>query len=199
MDAGLILLSGGKSSRMGTNKALLPVEGKTNIQRILDILGEQFIDRIIVTNKPEEYGHLHKKIKMVQDIYPGLGPLSGIHAGLLASKAEYNVVVACDMPFVSAQLAQLLVKKSPGYQAVVPRFNGMRQPLFAVYHKSMVEKIEQFLQGDDFRVNNLWEKVRMLWVEEDQLTHILYIERAFYNMNNRDEYEQVQKWVEEQQ
>ncbi|MCT8136517.1 molybdenum cofactor guanylyltransferase [Anaerobacillus sp. CMMVII] len=195
MNAGLILLSGGKSSRMGTNKALLPVEGKANIERILDSLGEDFTDRIIVTNSPEDYSLLEEKVKLIPDVYPGLGPLSGIHAGLLASSAEYNIVVACDMPFVSQQLARILVASSPGYQAVVPRFNGMRQPLFAVYHQLMVEEIERFLKGNDFRVNNLWDKVNMLWLEDEVLSSIPEIERAFYNMNKPEEYKQVQEWV----
>lgn len=195
MDAGLILLSGGKSSRMGTNKALLPVEGKANIERILESLGEGFSERIIVTNNPEEYELIKEKVTLTLDIYPGLGPLSGIHAGLLASSAEYNVVVACDMPFVSQQLAQVLIENSSGYQAVVPRFNGMRQPLFAVYHHSMVDEIERFLKGDDYRVNNLWDKVNMLWLDEDKLRTLPQIERAFYNMNNPEEYKQVQEWV----
>ncbi|MDQ0252877.1 molybdopterin-guanine dinucleotide biosynthesis protein A [Evansella vedderi] len=197
MNAGLILLSGGKSSRMGTNKALLPIEGKTNIERIFESLGEGFTDRILVTNSPEEYAPLlPEDVKIVSDVYPGLGPLSGIHAGLLATAAEYNVVVACDMPFVSRQLGQLLVQKSKGYQAVVPRFRGMRQPLFAVYHKSMTGDIERFLQGNDFRVNNLWGKVNTLWVEEDDLSTIPEIELAFYNMNYPEEYEKVKEWVE---
>ncbi|RXJ01901.1 molybdenum cofactor guanylyltransferase [Anaerobacillus alkaliphilus] len=195
MNAGLILLSGGKSSRMGTNKALLPIEGKANIERIVDSLGDEFTDRVLVTNSPDEYALLKEKVKIVTDIYPGLGPLSGIHAGLLASSAEYNVVVACDMPFVSKKLARLLVEKSVGYQAAVPRFNGMRQPLFAVYHKSIVSEIEQFLKGNDFRVNNLWGKVKMLWVEDESLQSIPEVEKAFFNMNYPEEYDQVKKWV----
>ncbi len=195
MKAGLILLSGGKSSRMGTNKALLPIEGKANIERIVDSLGEDFADRVLVTNTPEEYSMLKDKVKIVTDVYPGLGPLSGIHAGLLVSNAEYNIVVACDMPFVSRELARLLIEKSEGYQAAVPRFNGMRQPLFAVYHQSIISEIEELIKGNDFRVNNLWAKVNMLWVEDESMHSIPDVERAFYNMNYPEEYDQVKKWV----
>ncbi|WP_078596177.1 molybdenum cofactor guanylyltransferase [Evansella clarkii] len=190
MNAGLIVLSGGKSSRMGRNKALLPIEGKAMIQRIFDSLGEEFSDRILVTNRPEEYAPLlPDDVKIVSDVYPGSGPLSGIHAGLLASAAEYNVVAACDMPFVSRHVAELLVKKSQGFDAVVPRFNRMRQPLFAVYHKSVAGEIEGILEGNDFRVNNLWKKLNTLWLEEDDLSTIPEIERAFLNINNPEEYE----------
>ncbi|UTR10291.1 molybdenum cofactor guanylyltransferase [Evansella sp. LMS18] len=190
MNAGLIVLSGGKSSRMGRNKALLPIEGKAMIQRIFDSLGEEFSDRILVTNRPEEYAPvLPEGVKIVSDVYPGSGPLSGIHAGLLASAAEYNVVAACDMPFVSRKVAQLLVQNSNGYEAVVPRFNGMRQPLFAVYHKSAVREIEGILEGNDFRVNNLWEKLNTLWLEEDALSTIPEIEQAFININYPEEYD----------
>ncbi|WP_167553162.1 molybdenum cofactor guanylyltransferase [Evansella clarkii] len=190
MNAGLIVLSGGKSSRMGRNKALLPIEGKAMIQRIFDSLGEEFSDRILVTNRPEEYAPLlPDDVKIVSDVYPGSGPLSGIHAGLLASAAEYNVVAACDMPYVSKHVAELLVKKSQGFDAVVPRFNRMRQPLFAVYHKSVAGEIEGILEGNDFRVNNLWKKLNTLWLEEDDLSTIPEIERAFLNINNPEEYE----------
>lgn len=190
MNAGLIVLSGGKSSRMGRNKALLPIDGKLMIQRIFDSLGEEFSDRILVTNRPEEYAPLlPDDVKIVSDVYPGSGPLSGIHAGLLASAAEYNVVAACDMPFVSRHVAELLVKKSQGFDAVVPRFNRMRQPLFAVYHKSVAGEIEGILEGNDFRVNNLWKKLNTLWLEEDDLSTIPEIERAFLNINNPEEYE----------
>lgn len=190
MNVGLIVLSGGKSSRMGRNKALLPIDGKLMIQRIFDSLGEEFSDRILVTNRPEEYAPLLPEgVKIVSDVYPGAGPLSGIHAGLLASAAEYNVVAACDMPFVSRQVAEILVQKSQGYEAVVPRFNGMRQPLFAVYHKSAAGEIEGILEGNDFRVNNLWKKLNTLWLEEDDLSTIPEIERAFLNINNPEEYE----------
>lgn len=196
MDAGLILLSGGKSSRMGTNKALLPIEGKSNVERIFESLGGEFSQRILVTNNPEEYTPLiPQDVKTVSDVYPGLGPLAGIHAGLLASNAEYNLVVACDMPFVSQRLAKLLIQKSLGYQAVVPRFKGLRQPLFAVYHQSMTTDIERFLKGNDLRVNNLLKKGNTLWIDDDDLHSIPEIERAFYNMNYPEEYEKAQEWV----
>ena len=107
MKAGAIILSGGKSSRMGTNKALLPFKEKTNIERIRDELRSLFDDIILVTNDPESYEFL--KIKTVSDKYPGKGPLAGVHAGLMASNYEENIVVACDMPFVSADLAGTLV------------------------------------------------------------------------------------------
>src|SRR3954469_4803909 len=109
MKAAAIILSGGKSSRMGTNKALLKINEKTNIKRITDTLKVLFNDIILVTNDPEDYQFLG--VKMVSDHYPGQGPLAGVHAGLLASPHETNFVVACDMPFVSVGLAELLVKK----------------------------------------------------------------------------------------
>ena len=94
---------------MGTNKALLKINEKTNIERIADTLKMSFNDIILVTNHPEQYQFLG--LKMVADYYPGKGPLAGVHAGLLSSHYDTNFIVACDMPFVSVELAEVLVQK----------------------------------------------------------------------------------------
>lgn len=199
MEVGLILLSGGNKSRMAINKAIPSDEEKTNINRVLDLLGDAWLERFLVTNEEEKYESFKEKVRLVRDVYPGCGPLSGIHSGLLASTCEYNIVVACDMPFVSIDLVRLLVENKGNYQAVVPRFNGMRQPLFALYHRSMIETIEQFLLSGDHRVNNLWEKVDMLWLEEKDLISVPKLERVFYNKNMRVDNEQVQAWISKEE
>src|SRR3954453_3010010 len=121
MKAAAIILSGGKSSRMGTNKALLKINEKTNIERIADTLKLSFNDIILVTNHPEDYQFLG--LKMVSDYYPDKGPLAGVHAGLLSSTYDTNFIVACDMPFVSGELAEVLVQKCGDYDAVIPVIN----------------------------------------------------------------------------
>ena len=146
MDAGAIILAGGKSSRMGTNKALLKINDMTNIERILTNISPVFPDPILVTNDPGVYHFLG--LKTVSDYFPGKGPLAGIHAGLIASSAEVNVVIACDMPFVSAELAAALVKNSRDYDAVVPVIGGRQHPLFAVFKKKLATKIEDNIKKD---------------------------------------------------
>ena len=199
MKAGAIILSGGKSSRMGTNKALLKIHEKTNIERIKDELKHVFDDIILVTNDPETYQFLN--IKMVPDWYPGSGPLAGIHAGLEASDYEENFVVACDMPFVSSELATNLVKALKHHDAVVPVFEGRQQPLFAAYQKRAAQEARTCIDESSFRMKQLLDRLDVNYLSESELK--LYYEgsldRVFFNMNRPEEYQEAVKRAESDQ
>ena len=196
MKAGAIILSGGKSSRMGTNKALLKFHEKTNIERIKDELKHVFDDIILVTNDPETYQFLN--IKTVTDQYPDSGPLAGIHAGLEASDYEENFVVACDMPFVSAELAESLVKALKHHDAVVPVIEGRQHPLFAAYQKRAAREAKSCIEEDTLRMKHLLDRLNVRYLEEEDL--MLYcegsLERVFFNMNHPEEYEDAKRWAE---
>lgn len=196
MKAGAIILSGGKSSRMGKNKALLPFNDKTNIERIRDELQSLFDDIILVTNDPESYEFLN--LKSVSDEFPGKGPLAGIHAGLMASDYEENIVVACDMPFVSAELASTLVQGLKHYDAIIPVIGGKRHPLFAAYQKRIVPEIEACLKEDRLRVIHLLDKLNVRYLEETELQAYSdgSLEEIFFNMNVPEEYEEAKQRVE---
>src|SRR5690606_13231881 len=133
--------------------------------------------------------------RIVQDIYPGLGPLSGIHAGLTASSTELNLVVACDMPFVTLEIAEHLLSQSTGYAAVIPRFEGQNQPLFGVYTKLSLDILEHCLQEQILRVNLFLKKLKVNYLAEDDLPTNHDLERVFFNMNHPEEYAQVLEWV----
>lgn len=196
MKAGAIILSGGKSSRMGKNKALLPFNDKTNIERIRDELQSLFDDIILVTNDPESYEFLN--LKSVSDEFPGKGPLAGIHAGLMASNYEENIVVACDMPFVSAELASTLVQNLKHYDAIIPVIGEKQHPLFAAYQKRIVPEIEACLKEDRLRVIHLLDKLNVSYLDENDLQ--VYsdgsLEEIFFNMNVPEEYEEAKQRVE---
>ncbi|WP_404330517.1 molybdenum cofactor guanylyltransferase [Mesobacillus maritimus] len=196
MKAGAIILSGGKSSRMGKNKALLPFNDKTNIERIRDELKSLFDDIILVTNDPESYEFLN--LKSVSDEFPGKGPLAGIHAGLMASDYEENIVVACDMPFVSAELASTLVQNLKHYDAIIPVIGEKQHPLFAAYQKRIVPEIEACLKEDRLRVIHLLDKLNVRYLDDNDLQ--VYsdgsLEEIFFNMNVPEEYEEAKQRVE---
>jgi molybdopterin-guanine dinucleotide biosynthesis protein A len=196
MMAAAIILSGGKSSRMGTNKALLKINEKTNIERITDTLKMSFNDIILVTNNPEHYQFLG--LQMVTDIYPDQGPLAGIHAGLLASKFDVNFIAACDMPFVSGELAEVLVNQCGDYDAVIPIINGRQHPLFAVYQKRVTEEIAHSIEAGRLRIKQLLEQLHVKYVTEENLQAYCSndLERVFFNMNHPNEYENAKKWAE---
>jgi molybdenum cofactor guanylyltransferase len=197
MKAGAIILSGGKSSRMGSNKALLKLNEKTNIERIRDELSQCVDDIILVTNEPESYRFLH--IKTVPDHYQEMGPLAGIHAGLMAAVKEINIIVACDMPFISEKLAAILIEMLGEYDAVVPVINGRRHPLFAVYKKSAITEIEKGLKNDRLSLKHLLNQLNVLFITEKDLPEFTTesLNQIFFNMNHPDEYEDAKKQFNE--
>lgn len=196
MKAGAIILSGGNSSRMGTNKALLPIHEKTNIERITDELKTVFDELILVTNDPGTYEFLG--ISMVPDEYPGKGPLAGVHAGLRASNYEENIVVACDMPFVSAELAGGFVRNLKHFDALIPVIGGRQHPLFAAYQKRIVPQLEACLEENRLRMVHLLDQLQVRCLEESDLQTFGAgsLEKIFFNMNHPNEYEHARKLAE---
>ncbi len=196
MKAGAILLSGGKSSRMGTNKALLPINEQPNIERLAALLKPHFRELILVTNHPEEYRFL--QLPTVSDHYPGKGPLAGIHAGLTAAANELNVIVACDMPFISPELAKMMLEQAADYDAVVPMINGQQHPLFSIFKKKAAAVMEESIRNDRLRMKQVLDLLNVRYLSENDLSMFKLgeLERIFFNMNHPQEYEEAIQWVE---
>lgn len=129
-----IILAGGKSRRMGTNKALLDINGIMLIERVAEVL-HQTCDEILIAGGDEEtYGHLGYPI--APDIFPGCGPLSGIHAGLTASAYEYSFVAACDIPYPDGKIIQIMKADPQDCDVVMLYLKDHMEPLFSLYHKN---------------------------------------------------------------
>lgn len=193
MQATGIINAGGKSSRMGTNKALLTLNGKTVIEQIADELKKVVSDIIIVTNSFKQYEFLG--LPMVEDKWKDMGPLAGIHAGLSASKTDKNLVVACDMPFVSSELGTILISYLDEYEAAVPNISGQLHPLFAAYRKDVKEEINRSLQNEQLRIRYFLQHVHAKIVTEDDLKELKFSYEAshFFNMNHPVEFEEARE------
>jgi molybdopterin-guanine dinucleotide biosynthesis protein A len=204
MEFGVVLLAGGQSRRMGKNKALLPVGGKPNIEHIRDELNFTSPHFVVVTNEPEIYRFLGEQ--MVSDRHPGKGPLAGIQAGLLQSHCDWNLVVACDMPFVSAEAAEFLLGQAMQQpadatrqiDAVLPLIDGQMHPLFAVYHKRCASYIEDLVIADKLRMVDLLANLRVKKLTEADFPESIDSARLVFNMNRPDEWEQAKRWMEQE-
>ena len=188
MNTTAIILAGGKSSRMGTNKALLQLNGKTVIEGIVEKLEKLVDDTIIVTNTFEDYAFLH--LPMIEDKRKGMGPLAGMEAGLAATKTERNLIVACDMPFISVELGRYLLSCLGEYQGAVPEISGQLHPLFAAYRKDVNKAVTQLLQENQLRIRHFLHHIHVKIVKKE-LLQSLELENEghyFFNMNNPDEY-----------
>jgi molybdopterin-guanine dinucleotide biosynthesis protein A len=184
-----IVLAGGENRRMGMDKAFLKLDGIPMIEHVLRSLKAVCRDIIIVTNSPQSYEAYEATV--VTDAFDMRGPLTGIYSGLLKSTAEYNFVVACDMPFLNAGLMAYMAGLAEGYDIVVPAVNGMFEPLHAVYRKGLVPVIEAQLMRNRQRIQELYGKQRVRYVAEEEIDRFDPARKSFKNLNTPQEYEEA--------
>ncbi|MBU9713777.1 molybdenum cofactor guanylyltransferase [Evansella tamaricis] len=189
-----IILAGGKSSRMGKNKALLPIQGVITIERLKRELEKTVSCVIVVANDVNQYSFL--EIAIVGDIEKGKGPLGGIHSGLSASHTEWNLISACDMPFVNLTIIEgLKLELKEEYDAIIPKIRGQIHPLFGMYRKSSLPIIRQSLIENRLRIIDILSQWRVRYVTEDEFLGLglneLELEKAFYNMNYPEDYQRI--------
>ncbi len=180
LDAAAIVLAGGKSARMGQNKALVTVNEHKMIEGVVREL-EKIFPEIIISANGNTLADLG--VRAVPDIFSGHGPLGGIHAGLKASGHHVNFVVACDMPFLDVGLAAYMVHAAPGHDAVVPKLGEYYQPLFAVYTKGCIAAIESQLKRGHNRIVSFYSEVNIKFVGMDEIKRYGDPERIFFNVN----------------
>ncbi len=185
-EASAIILAGGNSTRMGRDKAMLPWGDSDILHCLVAILQDCCQEIIVVSNCPR---NLPAAVKVIADIIPGQGPLSGIHAGLYHSSYPHAVVVGCDMPFIVPEFVRMLLDKSSGWDAVVPIYNQQQEPLLAVYGKECLPIIEELLGSGDCRVLSLLAKVHCLQLPEAEWGSIVASNNVFRNLNTYEDYQ----------
>lgn len=181
-----VILAGGNSSRMKSNKALLPFRGELFIERIYHQLASIFPDIILVTNKPELYDFL--PCTTVRDIYPGLGSLAGIHSGLCNSKTRYIFAVACDMPLLNSSLIRRLVAAVDDQDIVIPEGSGGLEPLHAVYGKGALPVMEEALSMGRVKIIECCERLKSTVLARNVVAGIDPEFLSFRNINTPEDY-----------
>ncbi|MBE0569764.1 MAG: formate dehydrogenase accessory sulfurtransferase FdhD [Deltaproteobacteria bacterium] len=181
-----VILAGGASRRMGSNKALLPHQGGRFIESVHRCLEEVFEETLIVTNTPEAYGFL--PCRKVRDLLTGMGVLSGIHSGLCHSEDPRIFVVACDMPNLYPGLIRHLALQSEGSDVLVPESDKGLEPLHAVFHKECIPSIEDALRAGERRIVSFFDKVKVRKVGMDEVARFDPEFRSFRNINTPEDY-----------
>ena len=183
-----IILSGGKSSRMGEDKAFKLFSERPLIEIVIEKMSSLFEDLLIVTNSP----HLYKEysIRTVSDVVKDCGPLGGIYTGLLSSAQNNNFVVACDMPFLNEDLVSFIAKSHEGFDVAIPQFKGRFQPLCAAYSKSCIKPIEKALSNKNFKMIDFLKDVRVKTINEKEITSFDKEGLSFINVNTPLEWEE---------
>lgn len=181
--ANAIILCGGRSSRMGFDKAFLKIGGRTLVERQLSALKGRFRKIILVTNSPGEYKS-GARVKVVPDLVRGMGPLGGLYTGLKNSGARYNFVTACDMPFLSPDLAAYMAGSlKEGFQAVVPFYRGQYEPLCALYSRDCIDKMIEALAAGELKLARLLSEFKVRKVLKKELLRFGDPDVLFRNIN----------------
>lgn len=196
-----IILSGGKSTRMGENKSFLKMNNKTIIENVVGMMNSIFSKVILITNTPDEYSFLN--LEIYTDIYKNVGPLAGIHSGLINSETQKNFIISCDIPLMNSEFIKSIINIDSEKQIIVSKADGFIQQLCGIYDKSLIPLITEIIEEDnsseirDF--NQKKRKCKVHQLIDKSNSHIINdIEKMkgwhkdiFLNMNRKEDYEKV--------
>jgi molybdopterin-guanine dinucleotide biosynthesis protein A len=182
------ILAGGKSTRMGTDKAFLEYEGRALLARALD-LARSVTSEVYIVGNPQKFAGL---APVVEDVFSDCGPLGGIHAALRASRTDMNLMLAVDTPFVSETFLRYLIRQAwnePKATAVVPRGAEGWQPLCAIYRREFAGAAENALRAGRNRIDRSFDEVRTRVIDEAELEAAGFSPAIFRNLNTPEELE----------
>lgn len=186
-----VILAGGKSSRMGQDKAFVKLGNQPMIEVILAKLIPLFcLSPIIIANRPEKYTYLG--IQVQADRMPDMGPLSGIHAGLYYASSPFVFVVGCDNPLLNSAVISYMQNQIANYDIVVPDHGGYCHPLHAIYSQNCMKAIEAMLRQDNRKLTDLFSKVKVRYIHSDEFVKIPDAEQSFVNVNTPADLAKVQ-------
>lgn len=175
------ILAGGKSARMGTDKAFIELEGRTLLDRTLE-LAKGITASVSVVGDRAKYSSFGP---VVEDIFPHCGPLGGIHAALRSSQTQLNLILAVDTPFLSSEFLQYLTRKAldAGALVTIPRTPHGWQPLCAVYRRDFADLAEKSLQAGRYKIDSLFDPTRTQVISEAELQTAGFSLDMFRNLN----------------
>jgi molybdopterin-guanine dinucleotide biosynthesis protein A len=176
-----IVLAGGKSSRMGTDKGVMELNGKKVIQYVLDAL-VPIVDDILIIANNDHYDNFAYPV--YKDIIKDCGPMGGIYTGLINSTTMKNIVVSCDIPFITSPMLLHIISESGNYEITVPKHDGRLEPLCAVYTKQCTGKFKELLEK---KVWKMQEALNYFKTQQLNISDTKEMARNFININTPEE------------
>jgi molybdopterin-guanine dinucleotide biosynthesis protein A len=190
----IVIQAGGRSARMGENKALKPFLGRPLVQRVIERLAPVADELLLTTNQPEYYTFL--KLPLFTDIIPDRGALGGLYTALVSAKYPSVAVVACDMPFASAPLlvaAAGLLGQEEADVVIAEAAKGF-EPLHAVYHReTCIPAIESAIEAGQWRIISWFPQVKVRKLTPDELERYDPESLAFWNVNTPEEFSKAEQ------
>ena len=195
-----VILVGGRNNRMGANKALLKIDGKTFIERSVDLMESIFKENLLCTNNSEGLEFLD--IQKIENFYPDFGPLAGIHSALNCSCTEKIFVIPCHMPFLTQSIIKHLINIITMESIVLPSVGENVQYLCGIYHKNILPVLDNVLTAVNEAIKNnkdvkksafsVWNFVERIGAEViDVELERFYFNDMFFEVNTTEDYEYV--------
>ena len=194
-----IILSGGLNTRMGgRNKAFIRLGGKYFLDRVYDAIPASFTECLLVTREPELYSRWD--LRIVEDILSVRSALTGIHAGLVNTKAEYAFCTSCDTPLLKKETIRVLIDAiEPGYDVIVPAAGSYFQPLCAVYSKRCVPFIEDQLRRGNLKTDHLFDKIKLKKIPYERFEAFDPGLHSFFNVNTVEDLRRANQLIDSEQ
>jgi molybdopterin-guanine dinucleotide biosynthesis protein A len=189
------VLAGGRSSRLGFDKAHLRLgSGRELVDDLIRKLRVVATDVLIAGGRPEEFGG--RDARVVPDARPGAGALGGIYTAVESSACDWTLVVACDLPFLRVAVLRLLIDRRGDVDAVIPRLGGQPEPTHALYSRRCLPAMRASLDAGDLKVASFFPRVRVCWLEEDEVRAVDPDVISFVNVNSPDQLVAAMRLVE---
>ncbi len=179
-----IILAGGKSRRMGENKAILKIKNKTLIEMVFDQM-KKVCDEIIISSNTNEYDFL--KAKNIKDIYENIGGIGGIYSSLKNSNNEKNLIISCDTPFINYKFLEFLIKKSGNYEITICKYENQIQYLIGIYQKKNIIKIKEEILKKNYSLRKIISKFNCQIIEINSIMKF-FNKNLFANLNTKKDY-----------
>jgi molybdopterin-guanine dinucleotide biosynthesis protein A len=184
-----VVLAGGKSLRMGTDKAFARVGDRTLVEGCAATLQGCFAETVVIANQPALFNGLN--LPVFADDVPAVGPLGGVYTALRHVETTAIFVVACDMPFLNADLIRAMASAAEEFDAVAARIDGNFEPLHALYRRRILPEIEKRIQAGNYSVYRLLESLRVQTFSEPELSRYTDWRKIFLNVNTPEELEKA--------
>jgi molybdopterin-guanine dinucleotide biosynthesis protein A len=191
----VVVLAGGQSARMGTDKSFVRVLGRPLIEVVLEQVAGLGAETLIVTNRPADYAYLG--VPLFGDVLPGKGALGGLYSALHSARQPHVLCIACDMPFVVRPLLEYLIGLIPEGDVIMPRIAGEAEPFRAIYARACLGPIRAALDAGQMRVISFFPAVRVRFVDEAEIDRFDPRRLSFFNVNTPDDLEQARRLAEQ--
>jgi molybdopterin-guanine dinucleotide biosynthesis protein A len=187
-----VVLAGGRSSRFGANKALADWRGTTMIESVVNSLLKVLPSVMVVTKNVPELAFLkNDRVSVIEDLCCDGHPMGGLFTALRSLKTGHAFVAACDMPFVQPELIEALWRSRADYDAVIPVWKDVRQPLCGIYTRSCVGMIRSAIAEDSLEIARLFDVLRTRFMLESEVLGVDPRGLSFMDIDTREDYERA--------